>query len=211
MLGGTIGVIFTHEDRAAERPTREMRQSLESGSAPDERWHLRKDGSRFWASGEIMPLRSEDGALVGFVKILRDRTEQRAADAALEASELRYRSLVEVSPQIVWFADAEGSVTYCNAYWYDYTGLPAGATGEQSWMSVIHPDHREATRAAWLAAAGAGRLYEVEFPCGARTGSTAGSSPAPTPSATGTASGAAGSARPSISTSASWPRSASRS
>ena len=164
MLGGTIGVIFTHEDRAAERPTREMRQSLESGSAPDERWHLRKDGSRFWASGEIMPLRSEDGALVGFVKILRDRTEQRAADAALEASELRYRSLVEVSPQIVWFADAEGSVTYCNAYWYDYTGLPAGATGEQSWMSVIHPDHREATRAAWLAAAGAGRLYEVEFP-----------------------------------------------
>ncbi|MEE7490276.1 PAS domain S-box protein [Methylobacterium oryzae CBMB20] len=164
MLGRGIEAFFTPEDREDGRPEHEMHVSLERGSAPDERWHLRKDGSRFWASGEVMPLRSEDGALVGFVKILRDRTGQRAADAALEASELRYRSLVEVSPQVVWFADAEGSVTYCNAYWYEYTGLPAGETGERSWMSVIHPDHREATRTAWLAAAAAGRLYEVEFP-----------------------------------------------
>jgi PAS domain-containing protein len=71
----------------------------DGGRAPDERWHLCKDGSQFWASGEMMPLKSEDGALVGFPKILRDRTERREADAALEASELRYRSLVEVSPK----------------------------------------------------------------------------------------------------------------
>ncbi len=164
MLGRTVEAFFTPEDRAGGRPGTEMRLSVEGGSAPDERWHQRKDGSRFWASGEMMPLRSEDGALVGFLKILRDRTERREADAALEASELRYRSLVEVSPQIVWFADAQGSITYCNAYWYDYTGLPPGETGERSWMSVIHPDYRAATRAAWGAAAESGRLYEVEFP-----------------------------------------------
>ncbi len=42
-------------------------------------------------------------------------------------------------------------------------------------MEVIHPDHREPTRAAWLAAARSEQPYEVEFPCAVRTGSTAGS------------------------------------
>ncbi|KMO44232.1 histidine kinase [Methylobacterium tarhaniae] len=164
MLGRPIDAFFTLEDRAAGRPRTEMSLAAEHGSAPDERWHLRRDGARFWASGEMMPLRAEDGSLVGFLKILRDRTGERDASAALEASEMRYRSLVEVSPQVVWFGSAAGEVTYCNAYWYDYTGLPAGETGEASWMSVIHPDHREATRRTWLAAASTGQPYEVEFP-----------------------------------------------
>jgi PAS domain S-box-containing protein len=161
MLGRPVAVFFTLED--SDRPEVERALALESGSAADERWHLRKDGGRFWASGKTMPLRSDDGRVVGFLKILRDRTGQREAGAALEASELRYRSLVEVSPQVVWFGDPEGNVTYCNAYWYDYTGLPAGESGEASWMGVIHPDHRERTRRAWAAAAASGRPYEVEF------------------------------------------------
>ena len=163
MLGREVDAFFTPEDRANERPETEMRLATENDSAPDERWHLRKDGTRFWASGEMMPLRSEGGEVLGFVKILRDRTGERDAGVALQASELRYRSLVEVSPQVVWFGDADGNVTYCNAYWYDYTGLPSGEVGEASWMAVIHPDHREATRKAWIAAAEGGRHYEVEF------------------------------------------------
>ncbi|MEG9524191.1 MAG: PAS domain S-box protein [Hyphomicrobiales bacterium] len=164
MLGQPVDAFFTPEDREGRRPEVEMRLARDHGQATDERWHLRKDGRRFWASGEMMPLRTDGDALVGYLKILRDRTEQREVGAALEASELRYRSLVEVSPQVVWFGDADGNVTYCNAYWYDYTGLPEGETGEASWMGVIHPDHRETTRSAWLAAAESGRAYEVEFP-----------------------------------------------
>ncbi|MCJ2033008.1 PAS domain-containing protein [Methylobacterium sp. J-068] len=164
MLGRPIDAIFSPEDRTNGRPETEMRLARETGSAPDERWHLRKDGTRFWANGEMMPLRSDGGELLGYLKILRDRTGERKAGAALQASELRYRSLVEVSPQVVWFADADAAVSYCNAYWYDYTGLPTGETGEASWMGVIHPDHREATRAAWLSAASGGQPYEVEFP-----------------------------------------------
>ncbi|MCJ2083506.1 PAS domain S-box protein [Methylobacterium sp. J-090] len=164
MLGRPIDVVFTPEDRADGLPQEEMRLALRTGRAPGERWHVRKDGSRFWASGEAKPLTSENGEVLGFLKILRDLSGEREAGAALQASELRYRSLVEVSPQVVWFASADGAVTYCNAYWYDYTGLPAGETGETSWMGVIHPDHRDATRAAWLSSASRGQPYEVEFP-----------------------------------------------
>ncbi|MCJ2020040.1 PAS domain S-box protein [Methylobacterium sp. E-065] len=164
MLGRSAEAFFTPEDRADGRLQTEMRLAIECGSAPDERWHQRKDGTRFWASGEKTPLRTDDGETIGFLKILRDRTGQREAGAALQASERRYRSLVEVSPQVVWFGDADGNVTYCNAYWYDYTGLPPGEVGEASWMRAIHPEYREPTRAAWIAAARFGQAYEIEFP-----------------------------------------------
>ena len=84
MQGEPIGRFFTPEDRVDDRSGFEMRCALRSGRASDERWHLRKDGSRFWASGEMMPLR-DDGAHLGFVKILRDRTEQRQGAEAQRA------------------------------------------------------------------------------------------------------------------------------
>ena len=82
---------FTPEDQAADRAGIEMRCSLAEGRATDERWHLKKDGTRFWANGEMMPLRAEDGTHIGYVKILRDRTAQRrvAEEARLDAEFLR--------------------------------------------------------------------------------------------------------------------------
>ncbi|WP_181017402.1 PAS domain-containing protein [Methylobacterium sp. V23] len=164
MLGKPADVFFTPEDREAGIPALEMHSALTEERGIDERWHLRKGDGLFWASGEMMALRDEDGAAIGFVKILRDRTEQREAGVALERSEMRFRSLVEVSPQVVWFGDASGGITYCSTYWYDYTGLPPGEVGEASWMGVIHPDHRDRVRDAWLAAARTQGAYEVEFP-----------------------------------------------
>ncbi|WP_018261584.1 PAS domain S-box protein [Methylobacterium sp. WSM2598] len=164
MLGRHAETFFTPEDREAGILDHELQSALTAGRGIDERWHLRRDGSRFWASGQMMPLRDEAGVATGFVKILRDRTQQREAGVALEESELRYRSLVEVSPQVVWFGDAEGNITYCNSYWYDYTGLPPDEVAEASWTEAIHPDYRQRVRDAWLAAAREGDTYEVEFP-----------------------------------------------
>lgn len=77
IIGQPVAVIFTEEDREAGVPQREMTAALTDGHGDDERWHVRKDGSLFWASGQMMALRSEDGEVEGFLKILRDRTEQR--------------------------------------------------------------------------------------------------------------------------------------
>ncbi len=91
MLGRTAETIFTDEDRAAGAPAYEMLQALTTGSGSDERWHMRKDGSRLFGLGEMMCLRAEDGRQVGFLKILRDRTRQRQSEVALRASEERLR------------------------------------------------------------------------------------------------------------------------
>ncbi|WP_058640083.1 PAS domain S-box protein [Pseudacidovorax intermedius] len=85
VVGRFADLLFTDEDRAAGAPRLELQAALREGHAIDDRWHVRKDGSRFWASGVLMPMRGPEG-LVGFVKILRDQSQQRAAQQALEAA-----------------------------------------------------------------------------------------------------------------------------
>ena len=87
MYGQSVARIFTPEDCAHDRPATEMRTSLSDGRCSDERWHLRRDGSRFWACGEMMPLRAADGAHFGFLKIVSDRTAQAATATALRAAQ----------------------------------------------------------------------------------------------------------------------------
>ena len=77
VLGEDAALIFTPEDRDSSVPEQELNTALEQGRAVDERWHLRKDGSRFWASGILTALRKDEGTLRGFVKILRDFTERK--------------------------------------------------------------------------------------------------------------------------------------
>jgi len=84
MLGRSLSPFFTPEDRAVGRPQIEMQCALDTGRGNDERWHLRADGSRFWAQGEMTPLRRNDGEVVGFVKVLRDRTGERLREQRLD-------------------------------------------------------------------------------------------------------------------------------
>jgi two-component system, chemotaxis family, CheB/CheR fusion protein len=87
VIGQSVDVIFTAEDRAAGAPEQEMKTAAAEGRASDERMHRRKDGSLFWASGAMMSMRDGQGRAVGFVKILRDQTPARETQLALERSQ----------------------------------------------------------------------------------------------------------------------------
>ena len=78
ILGRSGEIVFTSEDRANGRFTIELCRAIEAGSASNERWHLRRDGTRFWASGKMMSLLDADEQPQGFLNILRDQTEARA-------------------------------------------------------------------------------------------------------------------------------------
>ena len=84
ILGRSAALIFTPEDREAGAPAMEARQALAEGRASDDRWHQRKDGSRFWSTGFLMTMHDNGEQAVGFVKILRDQTDAREAQRALE-------------------------------------------------------------------------------------------------------------------------------
>jgi len=93
ILGRSGEIVFTAEDRANGRFTTEMHRATETGRACNERWHLRRDGTRFWASGLMMPLLDADGQPQGFLNILRDRTEVQAAveRRELQMAEMSHR------------------------------------------------------------------------------------------------------------------------
>lgn len=77
IVGQLSDVIFTPEDRSADAPNQEARTARRKGRASDERMHMRKDGSRFRGTGTMMLMRNADHEPVGFVKILRDLSDQR--------------------------------------------------------------------------------------------------------------------------------------
>src|SRR4028118_2190418 len=86
ILGRSGALFFTPEDQAAGEPAREVGMAVENGTAEDERWHVRKDGSRFRASGVLTKLCDDEGRLVGFAKVLRDVTEREQTRQRLERS-----------------------------------------------------------------------------------------------------------------------------
>lgn len=91
-LGQPGAMLFTPEDRAIGAVERELRTAQRDGRAEDDRWHIRKDGSRFWASGVMTVLRDEAERQLGFVKVLRDLTERRNIESVLRESEARLKA-----------------------------------------------------------------------------------------------------------------------
>jgi two-component system CheB/CheR fusion protein len=85
-VGQSGAIIFTPEDRAAFIPDEEMRQAAATGRATDERWHVRKDGTRFWASGVLAAVTGHSGKSDGYVKIMRDYTDRKIIEVRLQSA-----------------------------------------------------------------------------------------------------------------------------
>ena len=88
-LGQSTAIIFTPEDLAAGQVNKEMQLARYEGHAPDERYHIRKDGSRLYISGVLSPLYDADGQLLGYVKVARDLSERQRMEQALRETDRR--------------------------------------------------------------------------------------------------------------------------
>jgi PAS domain S-box-containing protein len=167
-LGADAAMIFTPESRSQGEHLREAETARVQGRAEDERWHLRKDGSRMWGSGLMQRFEDErTGEHIGYLKIVRDRTEPHLAESRAKAVDARFRALVESSPQMTFFTDAAGRVIYTSPYWSRYTGRDGAVRGE--WTESIHPDDRRPVQQAWreAMAKGTGCEMEIRFLCAA--------------------------------------------
>lgn len=144
MLGQTAERFFTQADRASDQIGREMRLALQDGRAMDERWHLRKGHKKFWASGEMMPLYDDDNTHLGFVKILRDRTNEHMAGLAIEETQERYRLAAKATNDAIWDWDLLANEVLWNEALeeaYGHALATIETTGEW-WITQIHQDDR---------------------------------------------------------------------
>lgn len=77
ILGKHFSTFYTPEDAAAGMPQYVLKTAAETGHFEGEGWRVRKDGTRFWASVVVTPIRNDQGELIGFSKITRDVTDRR--------------------------------------------------------------------------------------------------------------------------------------
>ncbi|MCH5556519.1 PAS domain-containing hybrid sensor histidine kinase/response regulator [Pseudomonas syringae] len=144
MIGQSAERFFTPEDVANDRIEHEMHLALSVGRASDERWHLRKDGQLFWASGEMMPLYGEKHTHLGFVKILRDRTREHLAGRATEEAQERYRLAAKATNDSIWDWDFATNLVLWNDALEEAYGHPLATLDNSGdwWIGQIHPDDR---------------------------------------------------------------------
>jgi diguanylate cyclase (GGDEF)-like protein/PAS domain S-box-containing protein len=98
-------------------------------------------------------------ALAGFAR----ESLRTQAEEALRKSEEQFHTLAEAMPQIVWISLPDGSDTYHNQKWIDYTGLTPEESLGHGWDQSLHPDDRQPALDAWQSASEARGIYSVEI------------------------------------------------
>jgi len=106
-------------------------------------------------------------AAMGRLDDRRTAREQAMAEAearrTLEASDLKFRTLADTMPQMVWSTLPDGFHDYYNARWYEFTGAPAGTTDGEGWNDMFHPDDQDRAWAIWRQSLDTGEPYNIEY------------------------------------------------
>ena len=123
---------------------------------------LAKSGQRLDISLTISPIRDNTGRIIAASKVARDITDRKRAQHAVQESEERFRFLAETIPSIVWTAAPDGTTTYVNRRWLEYSGLTQEQNEDGLPELVLHPDDYERCNNEWREALRAGKEFEIE-------------------------------------------------
>lgn len=162
-IGLSANLIFTPEDVANGAPEREMANARNLGWGADERWHLRRDGSRFYMSGVMRPIFNPE--LHGYVKVARDMTEYQEAADRLRVSEERHRIALSSAGMGAW----DWSVDSNEIIWNEQHFLLLGMEPEDRVLSVeeflrhVHAEDREFLGETLYTALNGSGTYNSEF------------------------------------------------
>ncbi|GEM_PF-1338421 len=110
VLGKSASIIFTPEDISKNEDIKEMKTAKIHGKADDNRWHLRKDGTFFFASGVMNPLKLESGEVVGYIKVFRDSTHYRLEEERISEQ----ARLLNLTQDAVLIRDTDDRIVYWN-------------------------------------------------------------------------------------------------
>jgi PAS domain S-box-containing protein len=121
------------------------------------------DGSLHWLHDKGKTFRGTDGRPAYMTGACVDITPGKSAEQALRESEERFRQLADAMPQMVFAARPDGHVDYFNRQWYEYTGLPEGAIGFESWKHVHTEEGLRRVAEVWPEALRTGKPYEIEY------------------------------------------------
>jgi hypothetical protein len=156
--------LYTAEDRDAGVPERDLRETAERGRAGAERWVVRKDGSRFWASMSMSGAHDPQGRLLGFSKRLRDLSQTKHAEQQLRRKQEALELALEAAGLGTWEYELPTDAMRWDARAKAHFGLLADATvTHPAWLEALHPEDREPTREHWQRAMRDRSRFSAEF------------------------------------------------
>jgi PAS domain S-box-containing protein len=115
-----------------------------------------------WAAGRHRT--DAAGVRRGMTGIVQDITERKRAEEALLESERQFRTLADSIPNLAWWANSDGYITWYNRRWYDYTGTTPAQMEGWGWQTVHDPQTLPAVLERWKASLSAGQPFEMTFP-----------------------------------------------
>jgi PAS domain S-box-containing protein len=130
IIGRSSDILYTPEDIAAKVPANELSTALRDGKAINERFHVKKDRSRFWGSGLVFPLFDVGGKHIGFSKIMRNLSEEEQAQKNLKEEEIIANVLVNTYQEPLVILNSEMKVVNATPAFVKYFSLDkAGVIG----------------------------------------------------------------------------------
>jgi PAS domain S-box-containing protein len=150
IIGKHFSCFYPEEDARTGKPEKLLNQALKHGHVEDEGWRVRKDGSRFWASVTITPVKDGAGRLLGFGKVTRDLTERKRNEQALHRSEERARLFTDgVQDYAIFMLDPEGYVSTWNTGAERIKGYKASEIIGQHFSRFYPEEDLRAGKPAW--------------------------------------------------------------
>jgi len=163
MVGQSIRILIP-DDRQAEEDA--ILAAITQGERVPtfETIRRRKDGSAIHLAVTVSPVRDAQGRVVAASKIARDISAARAVEQALQESETRFRLMADNISQLAWIAAPDGTLTWYNRRWYEYTGTTFADVAGWGWRSVHHPAHVDRVEEKFRSCVGAAVEWEDTFP-----------------------------------------------
>jgi PAS domain S-box-containing protein len=162
----TVGRANTERFAPEQRPgVEELTRCIAAGEMEfaGEWLDRRKDGTPIWIEAETRRIHDASGNPMGVMGVSRDISDRKRNEEILRENSERFRQLADAMPQIVFAATADGNVDYFNRKWYEYTGIPEGEVGFESWRHTHEPEHLERVVAVWERSLRTGAPYEIEY------------------------------------------------
>ncbi|HKX53884.1 MAG TPA: PAS domain S-box protein [Nitrosospira sp.] len=124
--------------------------------------HLRAEGTRYPVEVHLeLFTRSEQ---VQFLAMAFDLSTRSRTEARLRASEARFRTMVNTIPQLAWIAETDGSRSWYNQRWYDYTGTTSEEMMGWGWQKIHDPELLPQVIKCWNEATAAEQPLDMEIP-----------------------------------------------
>ena len=112
----------------------------------------------------FVPILGPDGEVEAVAGTTRDVTDRKRFEEELRDSELRFRTITNAMPQMVWTALPDGTIDYHNEQFYEFVGLQPGEAEGTTWAEVLlHPDDQAASHARWMRSVASGEPHEMTF------------------------------------------------